>query len=57
MAVAAAFLSLLLGKQLPDTMAVFASMDMFGILTSQEVNEESLKALKDDGITTLLCSA
>lgn len=54
---AAAFLSLLLGKQLPDTMAVFASMDMFGTLTSQKVSEESLKALKDDGITTLLCSA
>lgn len=57
MAVAAAFLSLLIGKRLPEDMALFTSMDMFGAFSSKRLDKAGLQATRADGIATLVCTA
>lgn len=55
-AAAAAFLSLVLGRGLPDTAAFHAELALGGALTGHELNSASLTAARTHGITTILAS-
>jgi predicted ATP-dependent serine protease len=52
--VAAAFMSLVIGREMPSTTAVFAECTMGGVLQAVPIHLEVLRAARRHGIRTIL---
>jgi hypothetical protein len=56
LAAAAGYLSLLLGKEIPSNVAVFASVHVEGSLGASALTKGCLQAAKDGAITTIFAA-